>query len=95
MCCTFTCFWQDEKVLVRTWKENCVSGGKKTKKKHTEQQRMSVKCVLFVLCARNRYDGSLITGCGSDDATPRARLCCLSDAGCNSHSRPNLCFFCF
>lgn len=56
------------------WKDNCVClGGKK----NTEQQRMSVKCVLFVLCARNRHDGSLIAGCGSDDATPRARLCCL------------------
>lgn len=74
----------------------CLAGG-------TEQQRMSVKCVLFVLCARNRHDGSLIAGCGSDDATPRARLCCL----CLMRSliaTPDpicvvffwfLCFFCF
>lgn len=48
-----------------------------TGKKNTGQQRMSVKCVVLVLCARNRHDGWLITGCGSDDATPRARLCCL------------------
>lgn len=52
-------------------KKLCLSGG------GDKQQRMSVKCVLFVLCARNRHDGSLIAGCGSDDATPRARLCCL------------------
>lgn len=32
---------------------------------------------MFVLCARNRHDGWLIAGCGSDDATPRASLCCL------------------
>lgn len=50
----------------------CLSG-----EKNTAQQRMSVKCVVLVQCARNRHDGWLITGCGSDDATPRARLCCL------------------
>lgn len=57
-------------------------------KNNTAQQRLSVKCVVLVLCARNRHDGWLIAGCGSDDGTPSCSsllmllfvVCCLMRA---------------
>lgn len=67
----------------------CPSGTKKS----TAQQRMSVQCVVLVLCARNRHDGWLITGCGSDDGTPLARLCCLCLMQALTATRDRICAF--